>query len=265
MRLNCIALVVVFLLFFCLLQAQAAISISPAYLELKLDEGRPSGKFLISNPGDTQERYRIQSIHFNFTPDGALQSIEPDEHSLAKWIVFNPKELTLPPKTTRAVRFVIVPKDKLQEGEYWSGMQLESLNTTTSSGKGAGGREVEIEIIPKILVTIFGVSGEAKYSGTVGDSKIINNGGLSVIETTVTNTGTGRLLVLGTYEISDVNGRIVASGILPKGYVFRGNFRKIKARLKEPVKAGIYAIKIKLESPQLKEALSQSVVQEITP
>ncbi len=245
--------------------AIAAVSITPAYLEVRLDEGRPSGQFIISNAGDAQERYRVQSIHFTFTPDGALQAIEPGDYSLSEWVVFNPKELTLPPKTTRAVRFVIAPKRELQPGEYWGGMELESLNTSTGSGTDAGGREMRIEVVPKILVTIFGIVGKPVYSGTIGGTRLVSNGSSSIVETTLTNTGSGRLLVSGTYEVSDPSGRVVSAGPLQKGYVFRDCHRKIKAIIKEPVEAGSYAIRVKLESPQLKEALSDDVVQDFKP
>ncbi len=82
----------------------AGIAISPAVVRLSLDKKRPAGQFIIRNVGDTTERYRINARHFLYGENGALQIVEPDEHSLVPWIKFNPKEFTLPPKSRRAVR-----------------------------------------------------------------------------------------------------------------------------------------------------------------
>ncbi len=39
----------------------AAITIKPAFVEVNMDQGRPAGTFLISNVGDTPERFRIKA------------------------------------------------------------------------------------------------------------------------------------------------------------------------------------------------------------
>ena len=52
--------------------ATAAVGISPGYVEVKLDKGRPAGRFLISNLGSVQERYRIKAIHFTYSVEGGL-------------------------------------------------------------------------------------------------------------------------------------------------------------------------------------------------
>ncbi|HSR09864.1 MAG TPA: hypothetical protein VLS90_00360 [Thermodesulfobacteriota bacterium] len=108
------------------------LSISPAFVEVSLDKGRPAGQFTIANLGEEEERYRIRAIHFTFMRDGGVRYVEPDERSLAPWIKFNPTEFVIGPKERRAVRYVIAPKGKLRPGEYWAGMELESLRTTAA-------------------------------------------------------------------------------------------------------------------------------------
>lgn len=74
--------------------AYAGISIAPAYVDVRLDKGRPSGEFVVTNVGNSEERYRVQSLHFTFSREGGLVKTRPDAHSLAPWLIFNPKELT---------------------------------------------------------------------------------------------------------------------------------------------------------------------------
>jgi len=167
-------------------------------LEVSFDRGRPSGQFIISNIGDAEERYRVRSVHFTFLKDGGVRRIQPDEHSLASWIKFNPTEFTLPPKTKRAVRYTIIPKGKLKAGEYWGAMELESLNTTVGSGKDERGTEYQVEVISTILVPLFGRFGNVRYQGVVKEVKITPKGTGQCIELSVENTGEGRLLIEGS-------------------------------------------------------------------
>ena len=72
--------------------AWGGLSISPAFLEMNLNKGTPSGQFLITNTGEEVERYRVKMVYFTFAPDGGYRELPPDEHSLVPYLKFNPKE-----------------------------------------------------------------------------------------------------------------------------------------------------------------------------
>lgn len=238
----------------------AGVSISPAYVEVKLDKGRPSGEFVVGNTGDNEERYRIQSVYFTFTPEGGLVRKDPDQYAMSSWIVFNPRELTLPPKTKRVVRFVVSPKGQLTGGEYWAGMELESLNTTTTStAKNEKGVGMKIEIVSKILVPIFGQFGQVTYSAEAQDPKLVEGQPAATIDTLLTNTGNGRLFMSGKYDLADTTGKIVESGQLPRMYVMRQSDRNYKIAIKAPMQPGKYTYKVELTSQQLKEPITRSL------
>lgn len=237
-------------------EVRGDISIAPAFVEVTLDRGRPAGRFDIANLGDREERYRINALHFNFTREGSLQRLSPDEHSLAPWIKFNPTELTVAPKTSRVVRFVIIPRGNLVPGEYWAAMELENLNTQTGKGTDAAGRELKIEVVTTIMVPIFGTAGNVRYEGTVESLKAGPDPKTgTVLEAHVANRGDGRLLLKGEYEVQDASGKVVDKGPLGYAYVLPGMDRLFSNHVGVAMPAGNYAVKVKYESPQLKQPL----------
>lgn len=239
--------------------AYSALSISPAFVEVTLDKGVPSGQFLVTNVGDSEERYRIKAKSFLFLEDGGVRLAESDEQSLATWIKFNPKEFTLAPNTRQTIRFAVIPRGKLRPGEYWAVMELESLASSFASGKDAGGREFNLEIVPSILVPICGKVGDVKYQGTLKQLRAfpVENG--SVIEVYLTNTGDGRLRVSGEYEIFDSNGKKLEQGSLGKGYVLVGSTRKFATKTNLQLTQGKYSIKVNYSSEQLKSPIRNEI------
>lgn len=231
------------------------IRVSPAYVECRLDKGRPSGKFMIANVGNVEERYRVKIIFFQFLRGGGLREIPHTDRSMARWIKYNPKEIKLKPKTKRAVRFVILPRGKLKPGEYWAGMELESLKTTTGTGKDAAGRTLKIEFIPSVLVPIFGTVGKVTYKGSLKSAKVSQGTKTPQVQCLVANEGNGRLLVKGNYKIISESGKEVASGKCGYIYVFPGAERLFTATLKKNIPDGKYTLKVQYTSPQLKKTV----------
>lgn len=237
--------------------AHATLSIAPAYVELALDKGRPSGQFLITNVGDVEERYRIKAIHFLFLEDGGFREIPPDDRSLAQWVRFNPKEFVLPPKSRQTIRFNVTPRGKLQQGEYWAAMELESLKTTHGKGKDAAGRELTIEVIPTILVPIFGKVGAVHYQAVLKETRIVAGEKGDLLESMIANSGQGRLFIGGQYEIADAGGRSVEKGSMGRAYVLPGADRRFTVPLKSPLAAGQYTVKVEYSSAEIEAPLVQ--------
>ena len=233
------------------------LSIAPAYVEVSLDKGRPAGQFIIANLGEEEERYRIRASHFTFTKDGSVRNIEPDEHSLAPWIKFNPTEFVLAPKSRRAIRYVITPQGKLRPGEYWAAMELESLKTTVANAKDEGGREYRIEVIPSILVPMFGTVGKVRYQGSLKEIQVAPNEAGQAIQLLIGNTGEGRLVVGGEYEIRNSSGEKVQKGSLTRAYVLPGTEQILSRQLESNLPEGNYKVRVQCRSPQLKQPMEK--------
>lgn len=235
-----------------------AVGVSPAFVDVRLDKGRPAGKFIITNPGKSEERYRVKMIHFEFLENGALRRIPPNSKSLAPWMRFNPKEVVIPPKSKRAVRFVVVPRGRPKPGQYWAAMELESLKASIRTGKDDAGRAFRVEVIPTVLVPVFGQMGNLKYSGTITSVKLVHDEKAgATLKTLVTNTGTGRLLVNGKYSLLDESGKEVVAGPCGYGYVLPGTKREFSAPVKKAsLAAGTYTARVRVAAGQLKAVMS---------
>jgi hypothetical protein len=236
--------------------SRGAVGVDPAFVELRLDRGRPAGRFIISNLGETEERYRIRVVHFQILENGGLREVPPDGNSLAPYIRFNPKELTLPARTKRAVRFAVLTRRGLKPGEYWAAMELESLKTTVGRGADAGGRELKIEIVPTIMVPIFGRAGKVQCAGKLLTVTTQQGKKATQVECTVANTGTGRLLIRGDYEVLGADGNVVHKGQCGYSYVLPGARRRFVTDLTPDIPEGSYTIRVRYSSPQLETNLT---------
>jgi P pilus assembly chaperone PapD len=240
-------------------KARAGLSISPAFLEVSLNNGTPSGQFQISNTGDEVERYRVKMVYFTFSRDGGFRELPDDDHSLAPLIKFNPKEFAIPPKSRQAVRFYIPNQGRLKNGEYWAAMQLESLKTSEARSSDDKGRNFRFQVVTNIVVPIFASYGEVRYTGVLKDVRLVPRGEGYGIETVVVNTGQGRLFVVGEYELVSGAGELAAQGSLSRAYVMPGGERALTADLNKPLPAGSYTLKVKYSSSQLKQPLVEEI------
>lgn len=240
-------------------RAWAGLSISPAFLEVNMDSGTPSGQFQISNTGDEVERYRVKMVYFTFTQDGGFRELPDDEHSLVPLIKFNPKEFAIPPKSRQAVRFYIPNSGKLKNGEYWAAMQLESLKTTEARSSDGKGKNYRFQVVTNIVVPIFATHGEVRYTGAVKGIKLVDKGAQKGIETVVANTGQGRLFVIGEYEVVSESGEVAAQGGLSRAYVMPGTERLLTADLTKELPPGKYTLRIKYSSSQLKQPIIEEI------
>jgi hypothetical protein len=233
---------------------RADIAIKPAFVEVNLDEGRPAGTFLVSNLGDKEERFRVNALYFNYTEEGGLKKSPTGDYSLAAWIRFNPRELTLAPGTQRAVRFAILPKGRLAAGEHWAAMELESLavNEVVSKDEKSG-RSVKLKVMTTIVAPIFGTVGKTSYAGEVRDLQVQTENGEVVLKALVAATGSGRLGIKGNYEILDASSKVIDSGPFGAGYVFRGAQRWFSKKMETPLPKGNYTVKISVEAPHLEQ------------
>jgi P pilus assembly chaperone PapD len=237
----------------------AGVSISPAFVQVSLDKKRPAGQFIITNTGTETERYRIATSHFIFGDNGELNKKNPDENSLASWIKFNPKEFSLPPKTKRSIRFVIVPPGKIDSKEYWGFMELQSLKTNITSTEDKKGRTMKLTVIPTIIVPIFATKGEISYSATLGETRVVDTEKGLEINTMVKNTGKGHLVLIGNFEMIDSSGGMIKKGGMGKNYILPGGQRKFKGIVNTEISKGDFTVNVAYSSSKLKGILTDNI------
>lgn len=121
-----------FFIFFTLLFASstfAQVSIAPT--SLFFDNQSRFQSLTVSNGGQQAQEISI-STEFGYptTRDGNLEIVNDSSlaqtKSMADWIKVFPQNFTLQPQQRQTVRFVARPQNNLEEGGYWSRVQIQS-------------------------------------------------------------------------------------------------------------------------------------------
>lgn len=230
-------------------EIQAALVIDPGFIRLKLNEKRNSGTFVLKNTGDVEERYRAKAIFFTHTLKGGFKEIPDGEYSLSSWIKFNPQEFVLPPKSSRVVRYSIIPQGKLKPYEYYGAIQFVPLSVAHVKSNDGKGHSVDIKVVSIVIVPIYGYVKGTKYSAQLKslDIKKEDNGSL-VVNAIVVNTGDGVLRLNGKCQFISDSGETAAAIDIKQQFIFPKEERIVKIKIKEILKPDKYAVKFYLKS-----------------
>jgi hypothetical protein len=236
-------------------RANASLSVSPSYIELEIGKGRPSQALTVSNVTDTETRYRIQVVHFGFSKEGNVEIVPPDSRSLSPWVKCNPREFSLAPRASRAIRLTVIPPQSLAPGEYWAAVWFEPLSAPVDSMADSTGRKGRIQVMTNLLIPIFGQVPRVNYHGELTNVAAMRAPGGIKLVTRLANTGDGRLQVKGTYEVLDAAGARVAQGPIGEDTVLAGGVRVFGQFVKGEFPEREYTIRVRYESPKLAAVL----------
>lgn len=255
-RSSYLAAIVVSVLFLTL-SPVGAIHVEPSYIDVRLDSGRPSGTFTLSNTSDVEERFRVNALYFEFTKTGGIKMSRTGDRSLASWIRFNPREVTLPPGTSRRVRFTILTRGTLAPGEYWGAMELENLNiqTMTSDPNADPNTEtsIDVKVTSALLVPVFGTVGTVEYNGQLRAARVVSVQGKPRMDILFESKSSGRLGLAGDFRVEDAAGRVLAEGTCAQGYVLAGKQRIFSREIKEEIPPGKYSLVINARAVHVTE------------
>ena len=239
------------------LNTHASLSISPAYLHIDLSKNNPSGTFTVSNLSNVDQTYRARSMHFEISSTGSIVPIEPDQFSLAKAIKFNPKEFTLPPKSKRKIRFTIINRNLKDPKEYWGAIEFTPLKNFSMKAQDKEGHSMNVTVISRILVPIYGMGESVKFKGNVESLTGVKiNDDLSLTGQ-ISNTGDGVLRLSGNWSIYKKGmNELLYSIPVKKFVVLPQSNRNIKALLEENLNAGEYKIVLDLSEQRSGEQVN---------
>ncbi len=228
-------------------QAQASLSVKPAFLHIDLTKRNPSGVFTIANLSDQEQTYRARAMHFMVTETGTLLPAEEDEFSLAKWIKFNPKEFTLPAKSSRKVRFSIINRNLKEPREYWGAIEFTPLAYETMKAEDEYGHELQVKVLSRILVPIYGLNEGIQFSGKIHNLNGANGNEAFHLSGVVDNDGDGVLRLQGQWQVFRKgeaepiqNSEVMNFVVLPKLK------RQIRAQLEQALDPGDYELELLL-------------------
>jgi len=230
--------------YFCftlILSVQSFGQVSIAPTSLFFDNQQRFSSLTISNGGQQAQEISI-STKFGYptTLNGSTQitndSTLAKQKSMAKWMKVFPQNFTLQPQQRQTVRFVSRPPSNLEEGGYWTRVQIQSNSVSPpieSVDEGEIGAQVNLVVNQTIAalyyttnantsITIDDITftqvdstqtgqiavamnqtGNAPFVGSI-DITVTNSNGKPVYETTTTNSVYTTITRIFTMDLSNL-------------------------------------------------------------
>jgi len=143
-------------------------------------EGRArSAQLSIANKGSSTATFRISVVNMKMAKDGSMSEISrPEEGQLfaEKLFRFSPRQVTLQPGASQAIRLLLRKPKNLKDGEYRSHLFMRALPSDAGQSieQAAGQTDVQIKLIPIFGITIPVIirQGKIEMTSSLSDLKI---------------------------------------------------------------------------------------------
>lgn len=157
----------------------ASFQVSPTRFEFSLDK-RFTNFFTITNNSESTLRIRIYPKFIEFGEGGKFMEKVGHIHDLSRWMVFNPRLVTIRTKQKRIIRFSVRPPKEIDTGEYRAVVFFEELPAEAKGSFKAGktpGVTLDLKLLTRLGVTLYGLRGEAKIEAKFepGEYVLTNN------------------------------------------------------------------------------------------
>lgn len=172
----------------------ASFGISPTRFEFSLAK-RFTNFFTITNNSEQTVRVRVYPKFIEIGDGDKVIEKVGHPHDLSRWMVFNPRLVTVRPGRKRTVRFSVRPPKDLAEGEYRAVVFFEELPGKTASPfreKTQGSLALQLKLLTRLGVSLYGMVGDRRTKIVVGkESKVVGEKLLTVL-TPIENEGNFR-------------------------------------------------------------------------
>jgi len=214
----------IILLYFLLLNiVYASFELAPQIQYINLD--RPGTVELhLKNPTKKLVKIKIYAQ----TPEDQKNK----ELDMKDWVIVYPRVVYLKPNAKQLVRMAIRAPKGLKDGEYRAYLVFEEMKTQKYSVEKTEVPKAHLDILYKIISTIYGYKGDLKYGANFSDFQFISDGKKDYFISKVENTGTTALD--SYYRLTYYNGdREIGKEVIRNGKVMRENTDTPMIELKE--------------------------------
>lgn len=220
-------LLAVLILFVCGGVAQAAIKISPSYLELDANKTKKdyvTGSFLVAGGRDETVRFKVYPVFFEYDNKGHFVEL-PDnnqKNSLMGKVKFFPQEFTCINGLEQKIRITVTDLKSLPAGDSRLTLFLEDIDTKEvviqRSNGSIGGK---IIVKTRVGVPIYVAKGNYTRKGNFEALVLKNAGEDYICEYKVASLGNSKIRYNGTAYLSqgdklikqmDIHGKTVEGG-----------------------------------------------------
>ena len=174
----------------------------------------------------------------NFSPAGLMPC------SCSPWIQIYPDQLTLPPKQSQDIRYIIsVPQDA--KGGYQSVIFFESI-----LGQSERGKEKVVTLSARLASLVFlEVRGTVSKQGVIRSLTLTRQPGSKVLEMKLVfeNRGNTHLIFEPMFDLFNPEGMPVARGTFAKIYTLPGNTATVATQWLGGLAEGVYDLVLTLD------------------
>ena len=211
--------------------AWANLGASPLVIEAQANRGQVQTVITVINSGDTPLRTRVYTEPFTYNRDRGFQIIPSDATYLGSYLQFSPRELIVPPRTSRRVRIVAQLAPNLPNGEYRAVVFTEALNETTPDATGR-----RVGIITRVGTTVYVRKGDAAPNLAVDRASFDTQ--QKHIQLLVKNTGTASVRPMIRWSLKQGN-KAVSSGELAAAAIIAQGDRNLSLAVSEKDQAAL--------------------------
>jgi P pilus assembly chaperone PapD len=187
---------------------QAQVNLSPMKIEVRANRGQGQGVINITNTSNETFRARIYAESFTYHRDNGFETLPSSPTDLRPYLQFSPRELVVPPGTTRKVRLNARLAPNLPDGEYRTMIFTEPLKANTIND----GNGNTTKIITRVGSAFFVRKGDVRPNLTVDSARWDSN--RNQIQMLVGNTGKASTYPSIKWTIKQ-NGAVVKTGETP--------------------------------------------------
>lgn len=142
-------------------------------------EGRTrSAQLGLVNKGSGSATYRISVINMRMGENGQLTEIaepEPGQQFADRLFRYSPRQVTLDPGATQAIRLLLRKPKDLEPGEYRSHLMMRAIPDTSSQSIDAPTIGSAVQLIPVfgIAIPVIVRHGDVDYGSAISDIELI--------------------------------------------------------------------------------------------
>lgn len=212
--------------------SRAQFSVSPVILTVPRDVAGSASAGLLSirNEGEESLEFRLLAVDFDQSPEGEHSYLPSGAHpsSCGEDVGITPDALSVEAGQSQQVRFEIPggPEDE----SCWFMIFVESP-TTAATG---------VVINQRIGVKVFGVGPSTVPGGEFHSGSIVEDDGVRSVALEFENSGGAPAWPVGSVEIRDFRGTVVASSAVRPFTVLPGSRRQLAVELPDELTAGQY-------------------------
>ena len=175
----------------------AQVAVSPARFEIEIGSRPVVEALRLINFSEEDLDIRVTVVPWDLDEFNRVRVLDPDEQSLDQWLILNPRNFTVPGKTSQTVRFAIRPRARPEDGEHRAMIYLEEIPRDLPEGK--------VKIAFKLGVAVYAYAGAVVRQGELNKVSVAADREYYAAAFDISSGGNAHVRLAGEYAVWPVD------------------------------------------------------------